>query len=106
MSQPQASAAVLLLTSCDKDDDEPANVTPTVANVAGSYKITAATANGVDVFTQARNYTSHTGLGEVGAFVERFPQCFSRHETAHRATRKREARQVVGEPAAFRTLEQ
>lgn len=46
------SAAVLLLTACDKDEDEPANVTPTTTNVAGSYKITAASVNGADVFGQ------------------------------------------------------
>lgn len=45
------SAAVMLLTACNKDEDEePANVTPTVANLSGSYKITASTANGVNVF--------------------------------------------------------
>jgi hypothetical protein len=45
------SAAVMLLTACNKDEDEePGPITPTVANLTGSYKITASTANGVNVF--------------------------------------------------------
>lgn len=42
----------VLLFSCkkDNDNDEPAQVTPTVANLTGSWKITAATANNVNVF--------------------------------------------------------
>lgn len=46
------SAAVMFLTSCEKEEDEPTNVTPTIANIAGTYKITGATAGGVNVFSQ------------------------------------------------------
>ena len=36
--------AVLTLNSCKKDDDEPANITPTTANLSGSYKLAKITA--------------------------------------------------------------
>ncbi len=45
------SAAVMLLTACNKDEDEdPGPVTPTIANITGSYKITASTFGGVNIF--------------------------------------------------------
>jgi len=40
-----ALSLLALLSSCDKDDDDNKEITPTVANLSGSYKITAATAN-------------------------------------------------------------
>lgn len=36
------SVFTLLITACNKDEDTPANVTPTVSNLTGTYIITAA----------------------------------------------------------------
>jgi hypothetical protein len=36
--------SMLTVTACKKDDKEPANVTPTTANLSGSYKISKVTA--------------------------------------------------------------
>lgn len=43
------SAIVLLMSSCKKDDDNN-NVTPTTSNLVGTYRMTAATEDGVNVF--------------------------------------------------------
>jgi len=41
-----ALSLLALLSSCDKnDDDDNKEITPTVANLSGSYKVTAASAN-------------------------------------------------------------
>lgn len=37
------SVVALMFTACKKDEDAPANVTPTVTNLPGTYIITAAT---------------------------------------------------------------
>lgn len=55
-----ALSMLVVLASCKKDKDEPAAITPTVANLTGNYKITASTMTGggstVDIFNNDMFY--------------------------------------------------
>ncbi|HEU4469961.1 MAG TPA: lipocalin family protein [Flavisolibacter sp.] len=48
-----AAFVLLSSTSCKKDDDDPKPVTPTKENLTGSYKLTAATVAGVNIFNNS-----------------------------------------------------